>query len=177
MYERKFFIEYVEWESDGKAHCLDSFDYIEYIFQNLTIKDVKEYVKEQRYKKHKPVCSCFLRIWKETDIIKRTISECYEYNDSTFLNNTIFNENNIIIVIPTKEKKCTCGKFEKLILSSNFEKQIEEERKERQRLEEKQRQNMEYYERRIQEENNNHQNRINRLENIINQQQIQNQQI
>ena len=170
--DRKFYIEYRVWESDGTAHEYDFFSYNQYIFHYLTISDVKEYVKEQRYKKHKPVCSCFLEIWKYSDSTKETISRCYEYNDTTLLNNTIFNDKINIVVMPTKEQKCKCGQFEKLLMRSNIE-QIEEQK---QIFEEKERQNKEYFDRRLQEEKNYYQNQINRLDNIINQQEIQNQQ-
>jgi len=170
---RKFLIEYREWESDGLAYFYDTYHYNQSIFQSLTIRDVKEYVKEQRYKKHKPVCSCFLEIWRLSDKIAKYIGKCYKYNDLTFLDNTVFNEENPILVIPTKDKKCICGQFDKLIISSNFEKQMEEQK---QRWEEKERQNKEYYDRRFWEEKNYHQNEINRLQDMMSQQQIQNQQ-
>ena len=59
---RVFKVEYREFEDDGIAHLRDSFTYFQAGYQQFTLRDVKEYVKEQRFKKHKPICSCFLRI-------------------------------------------------------------------------------------------------------------------
>ena len=149
------------------------FNINQYILQNLTIRDVKEYVKEQRYKKHKPICSCFLTINKYTDINKKNIGKCWEYNDNTLLNNTIFNDKTNIVVMAYKDRICKCGKYEMLVISSNYEKQREEEKK---IYEEKERQNKEYYDRKSREEKNFFQNEINRLQNLMNQQQRQTQQ-
>ena len=169
---KRFVIEYREWEKDGKAHWCDIYDYEQNYYQSLTLKDVKEFVKEQRYKEHKPICTCFLSIYRASDS-GNYIIECDEYSDSTLLDDTVFNENNPIKVCASEEKKCKCGQLEKLIMSSNFEKAIEEQNK---RWEEKERQNREYYERRIWEQQNYHRNEINRLQNLINQQQNQNKQ-
>ena len=121
---------------------------------------------------HKPVCTCFLSIWRSESIFDNI--ECSEYNDSTYLDDTIFGwkyDIYDIYVIPRKEKICRCGQLEKLIISSNFEKLMEEKEK---KWEEKERKNREYYDRRIREEKNYHQDEIYRLQNLINQQQKQN---
>ena len=165
--KRKFWIEYREFESDEKAHLYETFYYKQNFYQKFTIKDVKEYVKEQMYKKHKPVCSCFLTI-RRIDYKENIIYECYKYNDSTFLNDTIFNESMPIQIVPRKEKKCTCGQYDRLILSSNFEKQIEEINK---KNDERERNNKEYYDRRLRDD----QNEIHRLQNQIDRQYRENQ--
>lgn len=82
--KKKFKVEYCELDSDGEAHCYGSYYYHQDIFQKLTLRDVKEFVKEQRYKEHKPVCTCYLLIYrykKNRDFI----TECYENFDSTYL--------------------------------------------------------------------------------------------
>ena len=168
---KKFYIEYREWGSDGLAYFYDSYYYNQYIFRRLTIRDVKEFVKEKRYKIHKPVCTCCLEIRKYTYTHKYkyyiNFSSCFEYNDSTYLDNTVFSLLNPIVVIPIKNKRCTCGQLDRLIICSNFEKQREEDQK---RWDEKQRKDREYYDRRLREEQNNHRNEINRLQNLISQQ-------
>ena len=88
-------------------------------------------------------------------------------NDSTYLDNIVFNLSYPIVVIPIKNKRCTCGQLDRLIICSNFEKQREEDQK---RWDEKQRKDREYYDRRLREEQNNHRNEINRLQNLISQQ-------
>jgi len=150
---KKFNVEYREWESDGKAHYYDSYYYEQYNYRRLTIKDVKEFVKEQRYKIHKPVCTCCLKIWRKNG--DNTIKECDDYYDSTYLDNTVFSESNPVKVIQKKYGKCTCGELDRLIMSSNYEKQREEDQK---RWEERERQNREYYDGMI----NNIQNERNR---------------
>jgi len=60
---KKFYIYYREMDKNWKQYRYDSFDYEQKIYQKKTIKDVKEYVKEQRYKKHEPVCTCQLEVW------------------------------------------------------------------------------------------------------------------
>ena len=64
--KRKFKVEYCEFENDGIAHIYESFTYVQKGYQQFTLRDVIEYVKEQRFKKHKPVCSCFLQIWENS---------------------------------------------------------------------------------------------------------------
>ena len=163
---KKFYIEYREWGYDSKAYFVDGYYYEQNVYRRLTIRDVKEFIKEKRYKIHKPVCSCCLEIWKWGNEHKY-IYVCSDYNDSTYLDNTIFSLSNPIKVIPIKNKKCTCGQLDRLILCSNFEKQREEDKKQ---WEEKERNNREYYDRRFREEQNNHRNEIYRLQNLINQQ-------
>ena len=168
--KRKFKVKYEEFEDDEIAHLYDSFTFNQKGYQQFTLRDVKEYVKELRFKKHKPVCSCFLKIWayKTFEFDCHTIYRCNEYSDNTFLNDTDFDENYPIIVIPTKRKNCTCGQLEKLIIYSNFQKEREEDKKE---WEEKERKNKEYYDRRFREEKLNHQNEIDRLQKLMNKQQ------
>ena len=168
--KRKFKVEYLEWENEGQAHLYDSFIYVQEGYQQFTLRDVKEYVKEQRFKKHQPVCSCFLQIWAYDtfDDDCSYISLCEAYSDNTYLNNTNFNENYPIKVIPIEGKICTCGQLEKLIIFSNFQKQREEDKKE---WEEKEKRNKEYYDRRFREEKYDHQKEINRLQKLMNQQQ------
>ncbi len=138
---KKFYIDYREIDKNWKQCRSDFFYYEQKIYQKKTIRDVKEYVKEQRYKKHEPVCTCQLEVWYFN---KETNPKTNLYNDDTYLDNTIFDEFNKIWVIQRKEKKCTCGQLEKLLISSNYEKQREEDK----RL---------------------HQNEINCLRNMINQ--------
>jgi len=163
---RVFKVEYREFEDDGIAHLCDSFTYFQAGYQQFTLRDVKEYVKEQRFKKHKPICSCFLQICEYNNDSESI--ELTQFPDDTFLNYTYFNENYPIYVIPIKGKNCTCGQLEKLILLSNFDKQREEDKKE---WEEKERRNKEYYDRRFKEEKYEHQKEINRLQKLMNQQQ------
>ena len=59
---RVFKIEYWEFGDDDILHFYDYFIYFQKEYQQFTLRDVKEYVKEQRLKKHKPVCSCSLQI-------------------------------------------------------------------------------------------------------------------
>ena len=61
--KRNFSIEYREWHDDGIPYIHHYFEIQQNIYQKLTIRDVKEHVKEQMYKMHEPVCSCFLEIW------------------------------------------------------------------------------------------------------------------
>lgn len=89
---KKFLVKYYEWENDGQALFQDSYFYQQEIYQKFTISDVKEFVKGKRYEIHEPICTCFLSIWKDADKEKNQIGNCLEYNDSTLLNNTIFNE-------------------------------------------------------------------------------------
>ena len=137
---KEFKVEYREWESNGKAHLYDSYYYEQYSYRRLTIKDVKEFIKEKRYKIHKPVCTCCLEIWRDTG--DGSIEECDDYYNSTYLDDTIFSESNPIKVIPNKRRKCTCGELDRLIMCSNFEKQREEDEK---RWEKRERQNRKYY--------------------------------
>ena len=51
--KRKFKVEYCEFENDGIAHIYESFTYVQKGYQQFTLRDVIEYVKEQRFKKHK----------------------------------------------------------------------------------------------------------------------------
>jgi len=164
---RKFYVKYYEWENDGHAHFKDTYYYTQNIFQQFTIRDIKEYVKGERYKIHEPICTCFLSIFKDTDIKNNNIGKCIEYNDSTLLNNTIFNELVPIYVCANLGKKCTCGELDKLILSSEFEKKREEDIK---KWEEKAKEDKEYYDRRLREEKNEHLLEIKRLNNLINEQ-------
>ena len=73
-----------------------------------------------------------------------------------------------IQVVPRREKNCTCGQYDRLILSSNFEKQIEEINK---RNDERERENKEYYDRRLRDDKN----EIYRLQNQIDRQYRENQ--
>ena len=146
---RKFLVQYHEWENDGQAHFQDSYFYHQAIYQAFTIRDVKEFVKRKRYGIHKPVCTCFLRIYKQINKENNQIGECLDYNDSTFLNYTVFNKSNPIFVCANLGKKCSCGGLDILTLSSNFEKKREEDIK---RWEEKSREDKEYYDRRLREE-------------------------
>ena len=164
---RKFLVQYHEWENDGQAHFQDSYFYHQAIYQAFTIRDVKEFVKRKRYEIHKPVCTCFLRIYKQINKENNQIGECFDYNDSTFLNYTVFNKSNPIFVCANLGKKCSCGGLDILILSSNFEKKREEDIK---RWEEKSREDKEYYDRRLREEKDQHQIEINRLNNLIKEQ-------
>ena len=190
--ERKYLIHYAEANNDGYS-IYESYNYKQDIYQNFTLREVKEYVKGQRYKKHKPVCSCFLQIWYYSDFNNKIISLCkvYDdsmhiknrcfilsnpnpkspesYNDSTYLTDTFFNESNPIFVIPTKKRKCTCGQFDKLLLSSNFEEKIEELDKINK---ERERKNKEYYDRRLRDD----QYEINLLQKKLEQSQKENQQ-
>ena len=68
-----------------------------------------------------------------------------------------------IQVVPRREKNCTSGQYDRLILSSNFEKQIEEINK---RNDERERENKEYYDRRLRDDKN----EIYRLQNQIDRQ-------
>ena len=168
--KKTFNIEYDEIRANGTHYIVEYYTLYQEIFQTLTIRDVKEYVKEKRYKAHKPVCTCFLSIYIRNHPDDKTIYPC-RYNDSIFLDDTDFNENNGICVCANKEKRCGCGELEKLTFSSNFEKLMEEKE---QKWEEKERQNKEYYDKRIREEKNYHQLEINKLQNLINQQERQN---
>jgi len=161
---REYTIKYREWEKDGKAHCYNTFYYTQYIFQKLTIGDVKQYVQEQKCKIHEPVCKCFLEIWKFSE--DNYLDKCY-YDDSTDLDNTSFNDSNPINVIPSKNKKCYCGQLTNLIMLSNFEKRREEDNR---RWEEKERKDKEYYEKRIKEERNNYEKKIDKMQNRLDQQ-------
>lgn len=170
---RKFYIRYHEWENDGHAHWKKTYYYTQDIFQKFTIRDIKEYVKGERYKIHEPICTCFLSIWKDTDIKKNQISQCIEYNDSIILDKTIFNELIPIYVCANLGKKCTCGELDKLILFSQFEKKREEDIK---KWEEKSKEDKKYYDRRLREEKTEHQIEIKRLNNLIYEQKRENRQ-
>ena len=170
---RKFYIRYHEWEIDGHAHWKKTYYYTQDIFQKFTIRDIKEYVKGERYKIHEPICTCFLSIWKDTDIKKNQISQCIEYNDSIILDKTIFNELIPIYVCANLGKKCTCGELDKLILFSQFEKKREEDIK---KWEEKSKEDKKYYDRRLREEITEHQIEIKRLNNLIYEQKRENRQ-
>ena len=63
------------------------------IYQKLTIRDVKEHVKEQIYKKHESVCSCFLEIYKYYDYIFLDVRYRRNFKDSDLLNNQIQRQN------------------------------------------------------------------------------------
>lgn len=170
---RKFYVRYEEWENDGFGYWKESYYYTQNIFQKFTIRDIKEYVKGERYKIHNPICTCFLSIWRWADDKEETTDQCYEYNDSTLLNNTIFNESNPIFVCTNLGKKCTCGKLDKLKLSSDFDKKREEDIK---RWEKKAKEDKEYYDRRLREEKNKYRLEINRLHNLMNEQKRENRQ-
>jgi len=167
--KKTFNIEYYELKPNNIYYKVEDYILYQDIYQKLTIRDVKEYVKEKRYKAHKPVCTCFLSIWILNQPDDDAIHFC-GYDDSIFLDNTVFNENNYICVCASKDKRCNCGELEKLTFSSNFEKLMEEKE---QKWEEKERQNKKYYDKRIREEKNHHQLEINRLQNLINQQERQ----
>jgi hypothetical protein len=169
---KKFHIEYREWGNDYKAYLYGDYFYEQNVYRRLTIRDVKEFVKEKRYKIHKPVCTCCLEIMTHTQN-NNYISTCFYYNDSTYLDNTVFSLSNPIVVMPIKNKSCTCGQLDRLILCSNYEKQREEDQK---KWEEKERNNREYYDRRFREEQNNHRKEIYRLQSLINQQRNDNHQ-
>ena len=168
---KKIKVEYREWgwnslKNIKEAFGVDSFLYDQMFFPR-TIRDVKEYLKERRFKEHKPICTCYLEVRKCSD--GKYIIECNEYNDNTLLDDTIFSENNIMKITDSLYgKKCTCGQLEKLIIRSNYEKLREEDKK---RSEERERQNKEYYDKLYREGKMYHQNEINRLQNLIYQQQ------
>ena len=76
------------------------------------------------------LCPCFITINKYShyndsenlDILE----ECHNYNDNTLLNNTEFNENNIMYISFDKNRKCYCGKMNEMkgisnMLSQKFE--------------------------------------------------------
>ena len=168
--KKTFNIEYDEFEPNDIYDNVEDYILYQDIFQKLTIRDVKEYVKEKRYKAHKPVCTCFLEIYIRNQPDDDVIHFC-DYDDSIVLDDTVFNENNHICVCASIDKRCNCGELEKLTFSSNFEKLMEEKE---QKWEEKERQNKKYYDKRIREEKNHHQLEINRLQNLINQHERQN---
>ena len=154
---KKFTIGYGESDKNGQE--TDIFYYEQKKGQKNTIRDVKEYVKEQRYKKHELVCTCQLVDWG-----LKTDDSLIFYNDDIYLDNILFfRDKNPMLVVRIREK-CTCGQLEKLLISSsNYEKQREEDKK---RWEEKERRDKEYYDRRFNEEKIYHQNEINCLRNI-----------
>ena len=174
---KKFNVRYVEWQFDfiqnkTLGYCKDSFYYEQIYPFKKRIRDVKEYIKDRRYKAHKPVCTCCLEIRKFTG--ENEISICYEYNDNTYLDDTIFNEfTQLVITDSLNGNKCTCGQLKELINNSKWEQQLENTKKD---FEERARQDKEYYERRLREDRNQHQNEINRLQNLMNQQQRENRQ-
>ena len=173
---KKFAIEYQEWISKEKANIFETYYLEQDIYKKLTLRDVKEFIKEQRYKIHKPVCTCMLEIWGYESIEKRIIYPCYKqynfYKDSTFLDNTYFNESNPIVVIPGLNRSCTCGLLDKLKICCFYEEQKEKDIK---RWEEKERKDKEYFNRIYQEEKKSHKEEIKRLKNLIVQQNNENQ--
>ena len=190
---KKFNVLYGEWQFDFiqnkiLAYSIDSFYYEQKYPIKKTIRDVKEYIKDRRYKAHKPICTCCLEIRKGVEAknvinicssgsyfaFLDNIIICYEYNDNTFLDDTIFNEFTPLVITDSYNgTKCTCGQLKELINNSKWEQQLENTKKD---FEERARNDKEYYERRLREDRNQHQNEINRLQNLMNQQQRENRQ-
>ncbi len=109
-------------KSENRIHEYDEFNYEQKINQKNTIRDVKEYVKEQRYKKHELVCTCQLMVGGIVAPKSLTF-----YNDDTYLD--ILDERIPIFVFRIREQ-CTCGQLEKLLISSsNYEMKREEDKK------------------------------------------------
>jgi hypothetical protein len=167
---RKFKIVYGEWNDDGKAYYENTY-YYDQLFSKLTIGDIKQYVQEKRCKIHKPVCKCFLSIWKNSENNDNSIDRCY-YSDSTYLDDTNFSDLNPIKVIAEKGKKCYCGELKNLKLLSNFEQKREEDNR---RWEEKEKRDREFYEKRIKEERDNYENKIDKMQKRLDEQYRENQ--
>ena len=161
-----FKIELREWYydySDGgeRANFLESFSYVQPFYKTYTIKDAKNYVKDQRV--NDPICTCFLEIRKTTE--NNTITLC-NYSDSTFLNDTIFRKNELMTICIKKGRICTCGKYEQIIVNSNLKKNHDEEIK---RWEKKEKENKEYFERMIRDQKEDHRRELNRLQSSFDQ--------
>ena len=176
----RYSISLEEWHKDNSGNWKQLYyKYFIYksFFNNSTIKDIKEFVKDECIKINEPICTCFLSIYKTGD--DNFIYET-DYLDSTYLTNTVFNRYNMIHVCIMKGRICNCGQFEKIKMYSNLMKKNEDDRK---NFEEKSRKEREYFDSIIRNQNYQHQNEINRLQNFISQQrqetqrQIQNQNV
>ena len=128
--------------------------------------DIKNFVRNKCMELNDPVCTCFLQIFRWADN-RKYITPCYEYNDNTFLKNTIFDNNKNPIKVCFKKKNCTCGQYEKLKILSEFDKKSKEKEK---KWEERERQNKQYYENIIQNQKVQQQQEVNRLYNLIDKQ-------
>ena len=95
------------WVGEGKINC-KTFNMEIPLEKKIRLSDVKEFIKEETIKSYEPICTCFLRIYKDT---KQPKNVNQEYNDDIFLENTIFNEKNTIYVgIPQKNALAENGK-------------------------------------------------------------------
>ena len=119
---KKYPIELFEWEwyeNDKKEkkqreNKLKNFIFEIPLNQKKTLKDVKEFVKDECIKAYDPVCPCFLLIYKQDDedIKKNILSINDKYKDDTLLDDTIFNEKYKIYVCVKEGRKYTCGKLD-----------------------------------------------------------------
>ena len=130
-----------------------------------TIKDVKNFVTEKSISElNNPVCPCFLLIYK-LDEKREYINKCYDYKDETFLDDTVFCENNPIkVCIPIEGKVCKCGGLYNNETLSKIVKKMKEEKEE---TEKKKKESEEKLEKKINELNLNNQMLMNQKDDEI----------
>jgi len=134
QYEKEFKIIFLEYDDEGNM-TENLYEII--ININYTISDIKKYIEEEKYKENYPICNCLLSVCKY-DSENENYFLCEDYDDSTYLKDTIFIELQEIYIFLDNERECKCGQLEKLKIISNLEKQREEDT---QRWEEKEREN------------------------------------
>jgi putative ribosome biogenesis GTPase RsgA len=137
---KKYPIELFEWEwyeNDKKEKKQRENKLKDFIFEipldkKKTLKDVKEFVKDECIKAYDPVCPCFLLIYKQDDEDKKknVLSINDKYKDDTLLDDTIFNEKYKIYVCVVEGRKCTCGKLDDYRTQVVLLKKAEDDKKE-----------------------------------------------
>lgn len=98
-------------EKEQRGNYLKDFIFEIPLNQKKTLKDVKEFVKDECIKAYDPVCPCFLLIYKQDEENKKIMFLQLMIKDDTLLDNTIFNEKYKIYVCVVEGRKCTCGKL------------------------------------------------------------------
>jgi chromosome segregation ATPase len=138
---RKFTIKLNEWykkDFDGSkiGRNIRELTYEQKGGQN-TIKDLKNWILYQSFE-NEDLCPCFIKIEKYSYYDNKKqhniLEECTNYNDDTLLDSTEFNENNIMYISFDKCRKCTCGKLNEMkgisdVISQKFNDKLEKEKK------------------------------------------------
>ena len=158
---------------EDKSRLVKTLEYK--VKRNSKIKDVKDFVEKKSIESNDPVCACFLEIGKIDENKKNEISLC-NYSDSTFLENTVFNDKNKRINVCIKKgRECKCGNYPIIKRISNLNDKEKKEKEIIEKTNQEKIKNQEKLNKMIQEQEEKNQKEFNRLKNSINQKNIENQ--
>ena len=136
---RKFTIKLTEWndrdwfDNSQIGRYIKTLTYEQKEGIQNTIGDLKNWLLWHGLENNEDLCPCFLTIHKynyyNSEKNREVLSQCY-YNDYTLLENTEFNENNLMYITFDKSRKCTCGKMNEMKGIKNiFSNKLEQEKK------------------------------------------------